>query len=218
MIKKMLKKGDITTDTKMILASACYFKSDWKYKFKKEDTKPMKFFLANGKEIEIEKGMSQSNLKVKSATQEDFIVVELPYEHNSYNMYIALPNKKGIKALNKVASEFSLDQFKDDLKEETFGTLKMPSFNAMSEIDLKEPLKAMGLNDMFSSKADFSEMLDAKVSVDKVKTKTVVKVDETGSEAAAVAVAMSSSRMANPDFIINRPFVFMIYDKTPQAP
>ena len=55
----------------------------------------------------------------------------------------------------------------------------------------------------------------------KIKTATMVKVDEEGSEAAAVAAATFSRRMAGPpsiEFIVDRPFVFMIYDNRRQAP
>lgn len=218
MIKKMIQKGDVTKDTMMILASACYFKSDWKYQFKKNDTKPMKFIQANGKEIEIAKGMLQNNLKVKAARMDDFEVVELPYEDKHYFMYIALPTDNGIKALNKVASEFSLKKFKDDLIQTTYRKFQMPSFDATSELDLYEPLTTMGLQDLFGSKADFSKMTDMKLSVGKVKTKTVVKVDEKGSEAAAVATATMMQRSAPPSLIVDRPFVFMIYDDTIEAP
>ena len=43
-------------------------------------------------------------------------------------------------------------------------------------------------------------------------------MDEEGSEAAAVAAAISSNRMSGSGVAVDRPFVFMIYDKTFQAP
>ena len=81
----------------------------------------------------------------------------------------------------------------------------------------------MGIKDAFGDGADFSKMSDTAIYVDKAKTKTVVKVDEEGSEAASVAVAVgyAKSALIRPPpipFIVNRPFVFMIHDKRFDVP
>ena len=79
------------------------------------------------------------------------------------------------------------------------------------------------MTDMFGPKADLSRMFDRSNSqVSKVAHKTVVKVNEEGSEAAAVAVAIVSFRSSSTplqiNFIVDRPFVFMIHDKVNNAP
>merc|ERR1712168_878543 len=91
----------------------------------------------------------------------------------------------------------------------------MPAFEAESTMTLNKALKAMGMKNMFGSSADFS---NSATEVEKVARKTVVKVNEEGSEAAAVAVAFTSFRSSGPsfeleEFIVDRPFVFMIHDK-----
>lgn len=52
----------------------------------------------------------------------------------------------------------------------------VPVFDVESKLKLKEPLKAIGITDMFEDKADFSSITDTKLHVEKVVTKTVVKV------------------------------------------
>jgi len=216
LISDIFKKGDITKATMLVLASACYFKSDWQHQFKKHDTRPMNFTLTNRDKLKIERGM-QNTETFRYAKTNDFKVVELPYKNKDFNMYIALPKKKSAKALNKVAAEFDHSQFKDLLKE-TLVKLRMPAFDASSEIDLKKPLMALGIKDAFKNAANFSKMTDKAVKVDKAKTKTIVKVDEEGTEAAAVAMSgmmlMSGiMHIKTPiPFIVNRPFVFMIHD------
>jgi len=221
LINDILSNEDVKDRTMMILASACYFKSNWMFPFEKSDTQPMKFTLGNQKKVEIKKGMNQEEY-LRYAKTNEFEVVELPYENKDLNMYIALPKEKSVAALNKVAAELDLSQFKDDLRKDTI-QLKMPSFDATSEIDLKKPLEALGIKDAFAD-ADFSKISDVVDKVDKVKTKTVVKVDEEGSEAAAVAVASvngieSVDEPSTPvPFIVDRPFVFMIHDKKFDVP
>jgi len=225
MIGEILKDGDVSDDARLILASACYFKSDWKTMFKKSDTKPMEFTLASKKKVQIEKGMNMFNMELNYADTVDFEVVELPYKHEEFSMYIALPKRKGMEALNKVTAGFCTDKFQDQLKIKDISRLRMPSFDATSGIDLKKPLEALGIKDAFDeNRADFSKIAKEHLHVEKVKTKTVVKVNEEGSEAAAVAVAMmdimKSAHRGPPPFrfIVNRPFVFMIYDKKHKVP
>jgi len=218
LIKEILQQEDIDGNTMMILASACYFKSDWRFKFKKEDTKAMDFTLVNKKKVVVEKGMNQNNIELRMARTKEFEVLELPYKNKDFNMYIALPKERSVKALNKVAADFSTEQFKDKLEPTTISHVQMPSFDATSEIKLNEPLKALGMTDMFGRKADFSKMTDGPLEVGLVKTKTVIKVDEEGSEAAAVAVAAMNFRSGGTRFVVNRPFVYMIHDNKNQAP
>jgi len=224
MIKEILKKGDVTSDTMLILASASYFKSDWKTKFNKSDTKPMDFTLGRENKVQIEKGMNMFKTDFKYAETDDYKVLELPYKNPDFSMYIALPKEKGMEALNKVASGFCTQQFSDKLWSRSIAHLQMPSFDATSEIDLAKPLKALGIKDAFTDAADFSNIAERELKVGKVKTKTVVKVDEAGSEAAAVAVATfeTKSGVLHPPkplkFIVNRPFVFMIHDQKRKVP
>jgi len=224
MIKEILKKDDVTSDTMLILASASYFKSDWKTKFNKSDTKPMDFMLGRENKVQIEKGMNMYETDFNYAESDDYEVLELPYKNPDFGMYIALPKEKGMEALNKVAAGFCNEQFSDKLWSMRIAHLQMPSFEATLEIDLKKPLKALGIKDAFTDAADFSNIAEGALKVDKVKTKTVVKVDEAGSEAAAVAVATMIDRSIvlppHPPlkFIVNRPFVFMIHDKKRKVP
>ena len=66
----------------------------------------------------------------------------------------------------------------------------MPKFNAASSVDFGQILKAMGIVDAFGGKADFSRMSGKPdLQLSKVVQKTVVEVDESGTEAASATVA-----------------------------
>ncbi len=71
------------------------------------------------------------------------------------------------------------------------------------------------MTDAFSNKADFSKMVSKEhVYINDVVQKTFVKVDEEGTEAAAVtAIPMRALSMQKPKLIVfraDRPFMFMI--------
>merc|ERR1712212_1333968 len=131
--------------TKLVLLSASYFKSDWKYQFKVEDTKPMDFMF--GKEtIKLEKGMNMYKIdELRMADMGTFQVIELPYNNSDFMMYIGLPSEKSMEALKELAGEFCPILFKDNLRKTEISHFQMPSFDVTVDIDLNEPLKTMGI-------------------------------------------------------------------------
>jgi serpin B len=91
----------------------------------------------------------------------------------------------------------------------------MPRFKLESDVDLKESLAALGMQEAFESGADFSGMANADLKISTVKHKTFAKFDEEGGEAAAVtAVGMTTEcvRMT-PSLVLNRPFIMALVDE-----
>ena len=93
----------------------------------------------------------------------------------------------------------------------------MPKLEITYTKSLKEILKDMGVNLAFSSKADFSNIRSQNdLMIDEVIHKTYLKVDEKGTEAAAITmIEMKFTGMA-PQFElihymkVNRPFLFIL--------
>jgi len=218
LIDKIAGPNDVHPNTLLILASACYFKSDWQKAFDKGKTEPMNFTLADGQKIKVEKGMRNEGTETfKTAGANGYRVLELPYKNPNYNMYIGLPGQNTLEAINDLASKFDYSQFKRKLRARKV-FVQMPAFETGSTLKLNEPLIAMGMVNMFGPRADFSNMSNVPTEVEKVAHKTVVKVNEEGSEAAAVAVSFNSFRSSGPiiqseEFIVDRPFAFMIHDR-----
>ncbi|MGN8804602.1 MULTISPECIES: serpin family protein [unclassified Blautia] len=80
---------------------------------------------------------------------------------------------------------------------------------------------SLGLDNLFSSNADFSGIADQNVNVDTILQKTKLELDENGTKAAAVtAVTMEcmSAAVENEPIIkiveLTRPFAFLIYDRS----
>lgn len=84
------------------------------------------------------------------------------------------------------------------------------------DLTLNDALKALGMGVAFSDKANFSGMGD-NLSISEVKHKTFVKVNEEGTEAAAVTSVGIVPLAALPSeepfrMIVNRPFFCAIRD------
>ena len=149
------------------------------------------------------------------------MALEMPYKGKRLSMIFILPNDRHSSladledAMSKVKNLNSILKF--GYKEKVEVTL--PRFKLESKLDLVEPLKQLGMTDMFDEfKADFSGMTGGtknRLFVSIVKQKAFVEVNEEGAEAAAATFAVVSlgrSITRNPEFTCNRPFMFLIRD------
>jgi len=197
--------------TRCVLAGAIHFAADWKVPFDKDLTMDADFTRLDGSKIQT-KIMSQSGTMKYGETNET-LIVELPYKNEGYTMALLLP---------KNAEQFA--DWESKLTAETLKTLRegmkpvqvdlrMPRFIVESEVVFNETLKQLGMPTAFSRDADFTKISGQKdLYLSEVRQKTFVKVDETGTEAAAVAGAVIAVKMAliTKPFYADRPFVYLM--------
>ena len=145
--------------------------------------------------------------------------LNMPYKGERLSMILVLP-AEGKTLVDLEKSMAKIPNINDALK---FGTRKvkveltLPKFKLESQIELNEPLMALGMKDMFDqAKADFSGMTGGPKSlfVSAVVQKAFVEVNEEGAEAAAATAGMMMMRAMpmNPIFNCDRPFMFFIRD------
>lgn len=118
----------------------------------------------------------------------EFQAIRMPYGSERFAMYVFLPRKKdGLREFLKSLDESHWTRWLKDFSEHD-GIIKMPKFALSSESELKEPLSEMGMRAAFDpQRADFSGvgMGSGNPYISKVQHKTYIKVDESGTEAAA---------------------------------
>lgn len=125
--------------------------------------------------------------------------------------YIILPKRQTIDIF--IAQTFNKDYFSDltlqmkEIKTELF----LPKFNISDEINLKEPLEQMGMSLSFTAAADFGKMTKEKVFIGRIQQKTFLKVDEKGTEAAAVTKVVGIEKTAK--MVVDKPFLFLLCNK-----
>jgi len=210
-IKKILTS--IPADIVMYLINAIYFKGDWTARFDPDDTHDAPFYLSDGTAVEC-RMMKQEN-SVRYLIEEDFSAVELPYGDGDFSMVILLP-RIGVE----------LDDVIDRFADENWNTwmasfydaelvLEIPKFELEYKIGLDDVLSTLGMGIAFDGRlADFTGInRDGGLWIDTVMHKTYVRVDEEGTEAAAVtAVGVGVVSMPG-SFIANRPFAFVIRER-----
>ena len=97
------------------------------------------------------------------------------------------------------------------------GTVVLPRFKLEYGVELKQPLKALGMRAAFGG-ADFSGISDRRLFISALRQRAFVEVNEEGTEAAAVTmVPITSGIVTEPpkpfQMIVDRPFLFLIEDQ-----
>ncbi len=202
----------------MYLINAVYFKGDWTTQFDKDNTHADTFHGASG-DVSIDMMSTASDQKIAYMNNDRFQAARLPYGHQNFAMTILLP-RDGTTVDDVVASldETSWAETQAAMSKQEI-PLYMPRFELTYEADLKQALTALGMQEAFvPGTADFSGINGAlDLYIDRVKHKTYIKVNEVGTEAAAVtSVEMRVTGIAE-TMRIDRPFVVVIHDTHSQA-
>jgi len=208
LIKKILE-NDIPADVVMYLINAIYFKGIWASEFDKNNTSDESFYNYDNSVSSVSL-MFQSEEFLYSET-EQFQAVDLMYGDSLFSMTILLP-KDGNDVNDIVAS---LDE--TILSNQFYSTevgLHLPKFELEWKKNLNDVLKAMGMDIAFAEGlADFTRINpNGDLFISEVLHKTFIKVDEEGTEAAAVtSIGISLTSMPQTvEFRVDKPFIFMV--------
>jgi len=216
LIPKILDNTD--PDMLAYLLNALYFKSQWSTKFDVKATVEEKF-AAPGTEG-VKTLMMKQHGKFEYTETEWFQAVRLPYGNKAYSMTVLLP--KGEYGPEQAARYFRKNSW-DNFRWSMFDCsvdLWLPRFETRFGIGLNDILSGMGMPLSFSPKADFLGMSPYAMYLSFVRQDAVIKVDEEGSEAAAVSSAGMYKTTAIGEeappviFHATRPFVYLISENS----
>jgi serpin B len=220
-IKDLLAKGILTPLTRLVLTNAIYFKGDWASQFDKKRTREANFTcwgVPKGARVAVKVPMMNQTEKFGYAETKDLQALRMAYAGKELSMVIVLPKKVGdLTAVEKSLVKGGLKDVLKNLRDREVRVL-MPKFKMESEFRLDKTLKAMGMTDAFSEKADFSGMNGRKyLFISAVVHKAFVDVNEEGTEAAAATAVIAEGLIETlpPVFRADHPFIFLIrHEKT----
>jgi serine protease inhibitor len=211
-IKKILEQ--IEPSQVMFLINALYFKGDWTKEFKTEKTQKAEFVGTNTTKMV---DMMNQTTEFKYADLKDYQLVELPYGGEKYTMNIVLPKNTSIENVVKNLNSATWQSAQNSLTKRKV-VVGLPKFKIEYSKKLNGILQQMGMVKAFSDQADLSKIAKpaGKLKVGFVKQDTFVAVDEKGTEAAAVTTIgiEVTSLPVYPEIICNKPFAFLITEKT----
>ena len=205
---------ELNRDTVMILINAVYFKADWQHPFNPSYTYTGEFtdptVKGGTKEVQFMTQTKNFNYYEDNNVQ----VVELPYKNDSTSAIVILPKEKidvdtYLKSLDDNVLNTILNGFTSKRV-----SLSLPKFEIEFESKFKEILKRLGMVQAFDITADFNGIkCSGGIKVNDVIHKTYLKVDEKGTEAAAITAVDMIATTALVEIIrmnVNRPFLFLL--------
>ena len=214
--------GEINDDLVMYIINAIYFNGDWKYEFSANKTRKESFNAPSGK---VETDFMSRRGKMDYLEFNGVTGVILPYLDGQFAFVGLLPEEgetpKDI--INNLTVLDLINLMKN--KEEKNIELSIPKFEVSYEDSLINELSNMGMKLPFEPySADFSKMNESgekDLFIGEIKHKTYIRVDEKGTEAAAVTsigVEATSMPVEFPRLTFDRPFVYGIVDVTTGIP
>lgn len=205
--------NEISPRDVLYAVNALYFKSNWKYQFKTENTQELPFYDENGTSNNVAMMNMEQNLAFYG--NETFTSVILPYQNDAYQMTLLLPNEN--KKVSDVVSILNQENWNNWQPQyhETKIQLTMPKFKSSYRKKLNEPLINLGLGVAFSNYANFSNLSNQPTKISFVLQKTFIDVNEVGTEAAAVTIVgiVYTSAPELTKFTLNKPFLYVITNK-----
>lgn len=200
----------------LAVLNALYFKAPWATQFDKSLTTEADFHNADGTLAKVEM-MHHPALEAHFAELNGANVLRLPYANGLFCMTLILPTEGCGES--EVASLMTPEVL-TAAGNEVLANLYMPRFEMQANGSILNVLKRMGLN----VGLPFRTMLaGGDVVIDNILQATRLKVDENGTEAAAVT-AVTMDGMADPSseprrisMTLDRPFLFAITERSSGA-
>lgn len=226
LIPKMIDEP-FSTDARMLLVNALYFKNDWKYKFAPEKTRDMIFHGTKGDATA--RGMYRSGY-MDYAMGDVFKSVSLEYVDGSVmNLYLPGSESESLSGILEKLTPKELAEAMDlEYNHEKKVNLTLPKFECDYNESLKNTLTVMGITQAFDPyNADFAGMIAENVEDkclyiwDVIHASKII-CDEKGTEAAAVTIvetfdtaALIMEEEEIIEFVVDRPFLYEI--KSPEG-
>ena len=211
MIQQVLNDDSFNPEAVSYLLNATYFKGAWTNKFRKEFTSE-EDFGKSGKKVPM---MLQED-EFDYAEDENCQYIMLPYGNGAYSMTIYLPRED--KALGDILSTLGGQNWQEWKKKKSKErvNLKLPRFETSIDASLNEIMQSLGIKQAFLETAEFPYFCNSPVYIGQMKQSAKIKVDEEGTEAAAVTVIdiEASGIPKTYYFHANRPFLYTISEQS----
>ena len=218
MIEKVLDKDSFDPSAISYLLNAIYFKGAWTEKFDKENTRDEAFKMETGEEKQLP--IMHQEQEFYYAEDDDCQVLRLPYGNKAYSMTILLPKEgKTVRDLVKTLNKDTWERY------QRIGSaivdVKLPRFESNTDLTLDKIMATLGMPNAFNPNlAEFPEFCNVPTYIDMMKQVARIKVNEEGTEAAAVTVIFVKLANAAPrrvSFHATRPFLYIISEQSTGA-
>ncbi len=202
----------------MVLVNALAFDGKWAAPYEEAQIREDDFTDAEGNVSRVDAMFGKESFYFGNGAFSGFIK---PYQGMDYGFLAVLPSEGTgisdfVKDLNPGELIAALSSANGRCE------TMIPKFTFSDSRLLNETLKSLGIQNAFTSQADFSAISGEKLAIGDVIHKTFIEVNEAGTRAGAItAVMMKAMAMAPvelPKVYLNRPFVYAVIDMKTRVP
>jgi serpin B len=222
-IQEILTEPD--ESRRLVLTNAVYFKGKWSDPFAAAATRDGEFHAPSG---DVPARLMRQVTNARYFEEPSFQAAEFDYDDGAFALAVFLPRERaGLTQFERSLTGGGLSQWLDRLAEAERARLDvtLPKVEMRTSYDLVPQLRALGLNEVFTPRADLSGVTrQAALAVSAVIHKTFLAIDEEGTEAAAVTAVDIRVTSARPDpepppieFRADHPFFIVLHHKPSSA-
>ena len=192
------------------LLNALYFKGAWSSPFDAAETKDEPF--GGGPVVPM---MHQEHINLKYTENDLYQAVNLPYGNGAYRMTVFLPREG--KTIGDVLENLDGSNCQTNFQKCQID-LKLPRFETETQLGLTDVMSTLGMPTAFTPAAEFPYFCNANVFIGGMFQVAKIRLDEQGTEAAAVTIiSISTGIPETADFHATRPFLYIISEQSTGA-
>lgn len=209
--------NSLSADDLLVLINATLFEGKWENEYKDTSIKNGDFYNLNGSKSQATYLYSSEDIYISGEGYSGFVK---PYAGERFAFAALLPDSENsLPSLVSSLDGKALASIIENASHQDV-SVAIPEFSIKCDTPLIETLKKMGITDAFDSKSDFSSMSGEKVYLSEVDHKTSIKLNRNGTKAAASTVikATRGSYTKPKSVILNKPFLYVIYDTEADIP
>lgn len=219
-INQILTTQDINDQTQLILTTAFAVKGGWLNPFDRKDTQKTPFHMNEKQTRQIE--MMYSTFAYPYFSGESLELIEIPFmppegSQVRLSLIILLPKEKmGWKIISNEMTIENWEKWNTGLKPQLVH-LGLPRFRLEERLNLNASLQSLGMKQAFDQNADFTGMSEAAgLKLSHAAHKTLLRIDEKGSESTIISQIGAGQTSANAEAIellIDHPFYIFLVDR-----
>ncbi|CAO2595713.1 Serpin B9 [Lemmus lemmus] len=211
-IPELLSGGSVDSETRLVLVNALYFKGKGHQQFEKTHTNSS----VQSEKRPVQMMCQEDTFNHAHISEVQAQVLEMPYEGKELSFVVLLPDD-GVE-LSKVENNLTFEKLtawtKPDFMESLYMEVFLPKFKLEEDYDMESVFQHLRMVNVFhGGKADSLAMpLEKDLCLSKFVHKSVVEVNEEGTEAAEASAIVSCDCGREPDLIFcaDHPFLFFI--------
>ena len=230
MFDNVFAPQDFANDPMMILLNVLYFKANWFNSFEEHLTKKERFMTPAASNFE-----AIHHSRVDMMNDEKYVPyyndgtihgIILDYADDRFKMLVLTTVKmpSSLKTVTGNLARKGLQHFIRNSSDHNKTIIKLPKLKLESRLDLKSLLSSIGLTSIFDPRGSLRMIQNSDdVYIDSARQVVKLSLDETGTEVAAVTIALPKAAAIRPQavkynkFYADHPFVLVLFDSQTQA-